>query len=97
MKENVEPVRVKKLQCIVCENDLISDIEEEQLKNIGCDHCYRWYHLKCEIPYETAKFYMSKTWMTKADYANPNTATGLTKDGANLSQAFLAKLVSGLE
>ena len=35
--------------------------------------------------------------MTKADYANPNTATGLTKDGANLSQAFLAKLVSGLE
>ena len=46
---------IKKQKCIVCQDELISDTEEEQLKNIGCDHCYRWYHLKCtkksNIPY----------------------------------------------
>lgn len=37
----------KKLLCTLCDDELISDTEEDEDKNIGCDICPRWYHLKC--------------------------------------------------
>lgn len=37
------------IQCVGCEEDLISDVEEDDLKNIGCDKCPRWFHLKCTV------------------------------------------------
>lgn len=35
------------MQCTLCLEDLVSDVEEDENKNIGCDECPRWYHLKC--------------------------------------------------
>ncbi|KAL1489758.1 hypothetical protein ABEB36_013693 [Hypothenemus hampei] len=35
-----------KIQCAECQDELISDVEEDDLKNIGCNGCPRWYHLK---------------------------------------------------
>lgn len=37
------------IKCVGCEEDLISDVEEDELKNIGCDKCPRWFHLKCTV------------------------------------------------
>ncbi|XP_069358266.1 uncharacterized protein [Maniola hyperantus] len=43
------------LQCSQCYEDLISDVEDDSEKNIGCDKCVRWFHLKCtmleQVPY----------------------------------------------
>lgn len=36
-----------KLTCARCEEILESDVEQNELKNLGCDTCPRWYHLKC--------------------------------------------------
>ncbi|XP_072390016.1 uncharacterized protein [Diabrotica undecimpunctata] len=36
-----------KVLCTLCEEELISDVEDDGNKNIGCDECPRWYHLKC--------------------------------------------------
>lgn len=37
------------LKCSECSNDLISDVEDDSEKNIGCDECVRWFHLRCTI------------------------------------------------
>lgn len=39
--------RSTKEQCAVCEEDLDSDAEMENEKNVGCDLCARWFHLGC--------------------------------------------------
>ncbi|KAJ8933651.1 hypothetical protein NQ318_019296 [Aromia moschata] len=36
-----------RVKCSNCEEELISDVEEDELKNVGCDQCERWYHLMC--------------------------------------------------
>lgn len=41
------PSTITKIKCIDCQVDLVSDTEENDLKNIGCDTCLSWYHLKC--------------------------------------------------
>lgn len=46
-RKNLKKVRKLKQTCGKCNEDLISDIEDDDLKNIGCDDCPRWYHLKC--------------------------------------------------
>ncbi|XP_050681505.1 uncharacterized protein LOC126976946 [Leptidea sinapis] len=35
------------VQCSECLEALISDVEDDAEKNIGCDNCIRWFHLKC--------------------------------------------------
>lgn len=39
----------EKIQCAGCEEELISDVEEDADKNIGCDICPKWFHLKCTV------------------------------------------------
>lgn len=39
--------KTKKILCSKCEEELISDIEDNDEKNVGCDSCIRWFHLKC--------------------------------------------------
>ncbi|KAG5896446.1 hypothetical protein JTB14_022525 [Gonioctena quinquepunctata] len=46
-KNTEENLTSDKMKCALCEEDLISDIEDDMEKNIGCDHCTSWYHLKC--------------------------------------------------
>ncbi|CAH0549892.1 unnamed protein product [Brassicogethes aeneus] len=45
----------KKIKCSLCDDELVSDAEEEGERNIGCDFCQRWYHLHCtelnDLPY----------------------------------------------
>lgn len=47
-----------KVKCGLCEDELISDTEDDMLKNIGCDNCSNWYHLACtslsHLDYEEA-------------------------------------------
>ncbi|XP_065363191.1 uncharacterized protein LOC135956584 [Calliphora vicina] len=42
--------------CGTCKEDLDTDAEDDGLKNIGCDICPQWFHLKCtnlkELPYD---------------------------------------------
>lgn len=45
LKENL-PL-VDRIKCAECEEILISDVEDDGERNIGCDKCIRWYHLKC--------------------------------------------------
>lgn len=50
--ENCLPVKNKKtpkkvIKCDACDGELISDVEEDEEKNIGCDLCTRWFHLRC--------------------------------------------------
>ncbi|XP_050293701.1 probable serine/threonine-protein kinase irlF [Anthonomus grandis grandis] len=41
-----------KLMCSLCEDELVSDTEDDSLKNVGCDTCPKWYHLACaELSY----------------------------------------------
>ncbi|KAJ8935022.1 hypothetical protein NQ314_013047 [Rhamnusium bicolor] len=37
----------EKINCFAYDEELISDIEEDDEKNIGCDKCTRWFHLRC--------------------------------------------------
>ncbi|XP_036322053.1 uncharacterized protein LOC118736052 [Rhagoletis pomonella] len=37
----------KKEICQTCLDELTSDVDDDNLKNIGCDTCPSWYHLKC--------------------------------------------------
>lgn len=37
----------EKVKCSLCDEVLFSDAEEDSEKNIGCDICPRWYHLRC--------------------------------------------------
>lgn len=59
-KERERKVKIKKagnkritkkrnLKCSQCSEDLVSDVEDDLEKNIGCDKCIRWFHLKCTI------------------------------------------------
>ncbi|KAL1516320.1 hypothetical protein ABEB36_000239 [Hypothenemus hampei] len=45
-KQMFRKTKKNKIQCAECQDELISDVEEDDLKNIGCDGCLRWYHLK---------------------------------------------------
>ncbi|KAK9751722.1 hypothetical protein QE152_g4791 [Popillia japonica] len=45
-KENYDAEK-ERIKCSLCEDDLYSDTEEDSEKNIGCDYCPRWYHLRC--------------------------------------------------
>lgn len=50
--ENHLPVESRKtpkktIKCDACDEELISDVEEDEEKNIGCDLCARWFHLRC--------------------------------------------------
>lgn len=36
-----------KIKCASCEEELQSDTEMEDEKNIGCDKCSNWFHMKC--------------------------------------------------
>lgn len=40
-----------KEKCGSCGSDLDSDVEDDTLKNVGCDKCPRWFHLKCTYFY----------------------------------------------
>lgn len=40
---------VLKEMCTECGDVLVSDTEDDEDKNLGCDFCQRWYHLKCTI------------------------------------------------
>lgn len=44
-KENLPGV--ERVKCPECDDILISNVEEDDEKNIGCDKCIRSYHLKC--------------------------------------------------
>ncbi|CAF4889510.1 unnamed protein product [Pieris macdunnoughi] len=44
-KENLPAV--ERVKCPECDDVLISDVEDDDEKNIGCDKCITWYHLKC--------------------------------------------------
>lgn len=44
-KENL--LAVERVKCPECDDILISDVEDDDEKNIGCDKCIRWYPLKC--------------------------------------------------
>lgn len=47
-KDNIKSSTSKdKILCTFCEEMLFSDAEDDENKNIGCDKCPRWYHLKC--------------------------------------------------
>ncbi|KAK5648346.1 hypothetical protein RI129_003238 [Pyrocoelia pectoralis] len=47
------------IKCSSCEEELVSDVEEDEQKNIGCDQCERWFHLGCTefigLKYEDVK------------------------------------------
>lgn len=47
IENNNNTSQKNRVQCSSCETELISDTEENDLKNVGCDQCPRWYHLKC--------------------------------------------------
>lgn len=36
-----------KIRCYNCEEEMTSDTEINDYKNVGCDSCPAWYHLKC--------------------------------------------------
>lgn len=40
---------VNRIRCDSCEEELTNDTDINDLKNIGCDNCPAWYHLKCTI------------------------------------------------
>ncbi|KAJ8941790.1 hypothetical protein NQ314_010278 [Rhamnusium bicolor] len=42
-------LKKKKEACADCNLDLDSDTENNDERNIGCDKCPKWYHLKCTI------------------------------------------------
>lgn len=52
-KENKKTNKVTSTQsqilCTGCDDELISDVEDDDLKNLGCDMCPRWFHLKCTL------------------------------------------------
>lgn len=46
-EENQMGYNELKQKCGICEEELESDTEYENEKNVGCDLCPRWYHLGC--------------------------------------------------
>lgn len=54
----LSPRSKENVKCSSCNEELISDTEDEADKNIGCDECPRWYHMKCTefcgLPYSEA-------------------------------------------
>lgn len=53
-----ESVNNQKTKCVTCNEDLESDTEIDEEKNIGCDKCTNWFHLRCTeflgMPYTEA-------------------------------------------
>lgn len=47
LTSNIPSSSKKKEHCASCDLTLDSDTEDNDLKNIGCDSCPNWYHLKC--------------------------------------------------
>lgn len=35
------------MKCASCDEELVSDVEDDDLKNVECDNCIRWFHLRC--------------------------------------------------
>ncbi|KAL4703078.1 hypothetical protein ACJJTC_004896 [Scirpophaga incertulas] len=62
-KTKALPKKMSNIKCNCCEDELISDVEEDGEKNIGCDSCIRWYHLKC-----TSHSILSYNEAAKAEY-----------------------------
>lgn len=61
MRKNVAKnkcqIRLKrKTTCSLCNDELVSDAEEEAERNIGCDFCPRRYHLHCTEPSDLPYF-----------------------------------------
>lgn len=55
-EKDARPVKRKKDKkgkqkqvCGTCDEDLDTDTEDDGLKNVGCDSCPKWFHLKCTI------------------------------------------------
>ncbi|CAG9782549.1 unnamed protein product [Diatraea saccharalis] len=46
-KKNNRACTINRIRCNNCEDEMTSDTEINDLKNIGCDNCPAWYHLKC--------------------------------------------------
>lgn len=46
-KKNNRTCTINRIRCNNCEEEMTSDTEINDLKNIGCDNCPAWYHLKC--------------------------------------------------
>ncbi|KAF5289367.1 hypothetical protein FQR65_LT11878 [Abscondita terminalis] len=46
-KKEQSSTRKDQILCTLCQDELISDAGDDGDKNIGCDKCPRWYHLKC--------------------------------------------------
>nr|CAI5853559.1 unnamed protein product [Callosobruchus analis] len=46
------------IYCAACDEELHSDTDDEDDKNIGCDSCTKWFHLRCTelfgMPFEEA-------------------------------------------
>lgn len=42
-----KPGMSKRIKCTTCDEELVSDVEVNDLKNVGCDTCPSWYHMKC--------------------------------------------------
>lgn len=47
MSEDTKINGTEPVKCSACNEALVSDIEDDDEKNIGCDECPRWYHMKC--------------------------------------------------
>lgn len=58
-KSNTKEGETQAIKCATCQDDLVSDVEEDELKNIGCDKCTRWFHLMCTefvgLPYDAVQ------------------------------------------
>ncbi|KAJ8956456.1 hypothetical protein NQ318_010770 [Aromia moschata] len=54
----LSPTNKENIKCSSCNDELISDTEDDSEKNIGCDECPRWFHMKCTafcgLPYSEA-------------------------------------------
>ncbi|CAK1579754.1 unnamed protein product [Parnassius mnemosyne] len=46
-KNSIKKKERARVDCALCHDILISDTEEDSEKNIGCDFCTTWYHLRC--------------------------------------------------
>ncbi|CAH1961008.1 unnamed protein product [Acanthoscelides obtectus] len=45
ISEDVQASKIEPIKCSSCNEDLISDIEDDYEKNIGCDECPRLWNV----------------------------------------------------
>lgn len=64
-KKNNKTCTINRLSCNNCEEEMISDVETNDLKNIGCDNCPARYHLKCTEFAGKMKIYMIRNFYAK--------------------------------